>query len=37
MTIRFYAAQSATAALAPFRILPRTPKADDVVIDMPSK
>jgi len=34
MTILSYAAQSATAALAPFQIPRRAPNADDVVIDI---
>jgi uncharacterized zinc-type alcohol dehydrogenase-like protein len=34
MNIRAYAAQSATAALAPFPITRREPRADDVVIDI---
>lgn len=34
MTILSYAAQSATAALAPFQIPRREPNADDVVIDI---
>lgn len=34
MNIRAYAAQSATASLAPFHISRREPRADDVVIDI---
>jgi uncharacterized zinc-type alcohol dehydrogenase-like protein len=34
MNIRAYAAQSATASLAPFPITRREPRADDVVIDI---
>ena len=34
MNIRAYAAQSATASLAPFPIARREPRADDVVIDI---